>query len=82
MKVETKSLDHLGIISGVCQEIGLVSLIDSLVKSDSLSTGLHFKNTQTLIKERLRIVRLCFNPLSKTHKNRLEIQHSKAVLDR
>jgi transposase len=34
MKIETKSLDHLGIVSGVCQEIGLVSLIDSLVKSD------------------------------------------------
>lgn len=42
MEVSTKSLDHLGIISGVCREIGLVELIDSLVKSDpqrSISVG-------------------------------------------
>jgi transposase len=38
MKIETKSLDHLGIVSGVCQEIGLIGLIDSLVKSDPQRT--------------------------------------------
>ncbi len=26
--IETKNLDHLGIVAGVCSEIGLVSVID------------------------------------------------------
>lgn len=32
--ISTKNLDHLGIVSGVCEEIGLVSLIDSKTNSD------------------------------------------------
>lgn len=32
--IETKNLDHLGLVSGVCEEIGLVKLIDQLTKSD------------------------------------------------
>jgi len=44
--IETKNLDHLGIVSGVCQEIGLVSLIDKLTKSDeqrNVSVGIATK---------------------------------------
>ena len=32
--IETKNLDHLGIISGVCEEIGLAGLIDKLTGPD------------------------------------------------
>lgn len=32
--IKTKNLDHLGIVSGICEEIGLVSLIDSQTNSD------------------------------------------------
>ena len=42
MTIRTKSIDHLGIVSGICKELGLVELIDSLVSSDpqrKLSVG-------------------------------------------
>ncbi len=32
--IATKNLDHLGLVSGVCEEIGLVDLIDKLTDSD------------------------------------------------
>jgi len=32
--LRTKNLDHLGIVSGVCEEIGLVDIINRLTKSD------------------------------------------------
>ena len=32
--IQSKTLDHLGIVAGVCEEIGLVSLIDKLTGSD------------------------------------------------
>ncbi|MFK7982947.1 MAG: IS1634 family transposase [Saprospiraceae bacterium] len=32
--ITTKNIDHLGIVSGVCEEIGLVKLIDKLTESD------------------------------------------------
>jgi len=32
--IKTKNLDHLGIVSAVCEEIGLVKLIDDLTGSD------------------------------------------------
>ncbi|MFK7979344.1 MAG: IS1634 family transposase [Saprospiraceae bacterium] len=32
--LSTKNLDHLGIVSGVCEEIGLVKIIDRLTKSN------------------------------------------------
>ena len=32
--ISTKNIDHLGIVSGVCEEIGLVPLIDDLTLSD------------------------------------------------
>ncbi len=34
----TKNIDHLGIVSGVCKEIGLVELIDKLTESDPQRT--------------------------------------------
>ena len=44
---ESKNLDHLGLVAGMCDELGLVSLIDSLVPSDSnerkISTGVCVK---------------------------------------
>ncbi len=33
--IQTKNLDHLGIVAGVCSEIGLVSVIDKLTESDA-----------------------------------------------
>ena len=39
----SKNYDHLGIVSGVCDEIGLVDLIDKLTDSDpqrKVSVGL------------------------------------------
>ena len=32
--MRTKNLDHLGIVAGVCDEIGLAGLIDELTESD------------------------------------------------
>lgn len=32
--IKTKNLDHLGIVAGVCDELGLVSLIDEFTQSD------------------------------------------------
>ncbi|MEM6965637.1 MAG: DUF4277 domain-containing protein [Bacteroidota bacterium] len=32
--ITTKNLDHLGIVAGVCEEIGLVEVIDKLTDSD------------------------------------------------
>ena len=34
-KITTKNIDHLGIVSGVCDDIGLVKLIDELTESDA-----------------------------------------------
>jgi transposase len=34
MKYASKSLDHLGIVSGVCKEIGLVETIDNIIGAD------------------------------------------------
>jgi transposase len=34
MHITTKSIDHLGIVTGICKEIELVKLIDKLVCSD------------------------------------------------
>ena len=40
---KTKVLDHLGLVMGMCKEIGIISLIDEQITSDSadkiLSTG-------------------------------------------
>lgn len=41
--VSTKNIDHLGIVAGVCDKIGLVALIDDLTNSDAqrkVSVGL------------------------------------------
>ncbi len=32
---ESKNLDHLGLVSGMCDDLGLVSLIDTLLPSDN-----------------------------------------------
>jgi transposase len=44
---ESKNLDHLGLVAGMCDELGLVSLIDNLLPSDSterkVSTGVCVK---------------------------------------
>jgi hypothetical protein len=33
LKVRTQRLDHLGLIAGLCNRIGLISLIDRLIPS-------------------------------------------------
>jgi len=45
-EITTKNLDHLGLVAGVCDEIGLVDLIDKLTESDEqrkISVGLATK---------------------------------------
>lgn len=52
---ETQRIDHLGIVSGVCQEIGLIEQIDASVRSSErkVSCG---RGTQALILNALGFV--------------------------
>jgi transposase len=60
--VETKRLDYLGIVAGVCKEIGLVELIDELIPSERkvsvgeatlamILNGLGFSNRRLYLTE-------------------------------
>jgi transposase len=46
MKIESKSIDHLGIVSGICDKIKLVEIIDSIIPKTNtmqLSVGTRIK---------------------------------------
>jgi len=47
--IETKNIDHLGLVAGVCEEIGLIALIDKLTQSDEQRTVSVGTATQAMI---------------------------------
>ncbi len=56
-KYSRKNLDHLGVVSQICDEIGIVEVIDKLILSDpqmKLSHGICSEGTAGLVKNRGR----------------------------
>jgi hypothetical protein len=52
---ETQRIDHLGIVSGICQEISLLEKVDALVKTSERKLC-YGKGTQAIILNALGFV--------------------------
>ncbi|BBI16727.1 Transposase [Neochlamydia sp. S13] len=57
MQIDTQNIDHLGLVAGMCEEIGLVDLIDQAVGSQAKNKHLTYgQAVKCMILNRLGFV--------------------------